>query len=147
MTTRTEAAPGVVHASSATRAATQAAAATPEIQGADPRSRAVRDSARCTAAKTVRKPALPIVEMLSRSKTLAARTVAADVRSSPSSGRFQIGRSSRAGSSLEIAIAYLRRAEPYSVALIADAVDSIAATAISQKPVAPSPGRAATARA
>ena len=95
----------------------------------------------------MRNPALPIVEMLSRSRTFASTSVTAAVMISPSSGWFQIGRSSCAGSSRALAIVYVMRAEPYSVALIADAVESIAATPIRTNPADPSAGRAATASA
>src|SRR5665647_1403009 len=72
----------------------------------------VRASARFTTAKMMRKPALPMVEMLWRSKTFASTSVAPAVMRSPSSGWFQMGRSSCAGSSRALAIVYVMRAEP-----------------------------------
>ncbi|MCJ7831996.1 MAG: hypothetical protein MUP92_00935 [Actinobacteria bacterium] len=52
----------------------------------------------------MRKPALLIVEMLSRFKRFASTIVDPAVMNSPSRGSFQMGRSKLAGSSLDFAI-------------------------------------------
>lgn len=86
---RTKTAPGRLLAIRAARAAVHATAATTEIHAADPRSLAVLASATFTTAKMMRKPALPIVEMLSRSSRFASTIVEPAVMNSPSSGSFQ----------------------------------------------------------
>jgi hypothetical protein len=65
----------------------QATAATTEIQAREPRELDLRASAALTPAKMMRKPALPIVEILARSSTLASARVAAAVMSSEWDGR------------------------------------------------------------
>lgn len=102
MTARTVAGPTVLSASSAASAPAHAVAARTEIHGVDPRWRAVRASAAFTTAKMMRRPELPMVEMLFKSSAFASTIVDPEVISGPSIGWFQIGRWSWAGSSLDL---------------------------------------------
>ena len=86
MAPRTEAAPRLLLAGRAARAPTRATAATSEIQAAEPRTWEVLASATFTTAKMIKKPALPMVEMLSRFNRFASTIVAATVMNNPSSG-------------------------------------------------------------
>ena len=77
----------LLFATRAPSAPTHAAAASTEIHGrVDPRRRAVRASAAFTTAKMMRKPALPMVEMLSRFCRFAIKAIDPAVMSSPSIG-------------------------------------------------------------
>lgn len=100
-----------------------------------------------TAPKTIKKPPLPMVEMLWRSPILTRTRLNREVIRRPSTGLFQTFFSRNAGSSPSFAMMKLRRAVPYNVALIAERVESTAAAAISLNPVVPRNGFAASARA
>jgi hypothetical protein len=93
------------------------------------------------AAKTRKKPALPGVEMLVSSRTLATTSVSPAVIKRPLTGSPHAFRPNRDGNSPSWAIQKLNRAAPQRVALIAEAVESIAATAVSVKPDAAEAGR------
>ncbi len=128
-------------------AATHAPAPSHEIQDRLPVFDASFTFARFTAAKMSRKPALPMREMLVRSNALATTSVTTLVTRSPSSGLCQTFFSNTSGSSPDLAMVNERRAAPYSVALMALAVDSSAAKAIVAKPACPMAGLAASASA